>query len=276
MLPLSSFGHEKRDVALALLKLATNILPSSALKCAIPIVDLVWKDVDAVQLPSVREALSEIPIEVLSTVLTRHYQGSVPTDLFEDLKSRPAKHQGCLARLKDLPPHRIHVIFALLGGSRKDLDRDLVQTTKLVEILLKGEGGVLSKTFFSNLTDISSSNDELNIDPEHLEALKGVLECLTELPPLSDTSCEAILAKIVRDVVQIVHTCPTEDLIDKWSHNDVRRWLREVEAKSSLYGSRCNSLASPIIQILKHHFEAAKGKVSGSESRSGDLLSSIF
>ena len=79
-------------MVLALLTLATTLIPSAAIKCAIPIVDLLWKKDGALQMLSVREAMSKIPVERISRVVNEFYQGSIPDNLFDDLKSKVRIH----------------------------------------------------------------------------------------------------------------------------------------------------------------------------------------
>lgn len=75
-------------MVLALLTLASTLIPSAAIRCAIPIVDLLWKKDDAVEMVSVREAMAKIPVERISRVVNEFYQGCIPEDLFGDLVSK--------------------------------------------------------------------------------------------------------------------------------------------------------------------------------------------
>ena len=143
--------------------------------------------------------------------------------------------------------------------------------------------------------DVSSSDDDLPIASEHLQALKRELGYIAALPPISD---EVLLASIVKYVIGIVHTCPIDDVIERWGNSTLKvskqaygrsvspflmprtpppprlasfalssqRWLRTVEKSSALDGPRPNSLAFPLIQLVRRSFKATGGGGKGKNS----------
>ena len=113
---------------------------------------------------SLREALSQIPIEIMSTVLLKFYDGVigvVPEDLFDDADA-PLAVKSQAAILANIPRSTINIIYILLGSAAKpDVGACCAMTWKVICLLLFGNAGTLANKFFTNLTDISSNDDEV-------------------------------------------------------------------------------------------------------------------
>ncbi|GMI04507.1 hypothetical protein TrLO_g15465 [Triparma laevis f. longispina] len=268
-LNLANLPEDKRLMVLNLLTVAAKLIPNLAPKCALPIVDLIHQDPSSLASSfSLREALSQIPIEIMSTVLLKFYDGVigvVPEDLFDDADA-PLAVKSQAAILANAPRSTINIIYILLGSAAKpDVGACCAMTWKVICLLLFGNAGTLANKFFTNLTDISSNDDELGINPEHFSALEAEMNWIVKLPACSD---DAAVLKIFKRMIQIVSVCPERVCfrVVGLERRGVKKWLKMATFSSSFDGEGGgvplemsplprNMLTSPVIQLLRHHFK---------------------
>ncbi|GMI13565.1 hypothetical protein TrVE_jg2295 [Triparma verrucosa] len=262
-LRLADLQDDKRLMVLNLLTVAAKLIPNLSAKCALPIVDLMYNDPSsAASSYSVREALSTIKIETISTLLLKHYDGQVPEDLFDTDAPLPPKPQA--AGLANASRAKINTVYILLGSASKPSSGEsCTMTWKLICLLVFGNAGVLSNKFFSNLTDISSNDDDLYINPLHFNALSSEMNWIVKLPPCSD---DAAILKIFKRLIQIVSVCPDSIFsAPQFSKRAVKKWLRITPTPSPSFTSESlvplemsplprNNLTSALVHLLRNHF----------------------